>query len=56
MSIYYFDESWTMPPGLPHRDFPPDALDCLCPDCLYAQAQDDADEAQAWAQDEAVTG
>lgn len=25
MSIPYFDESWTMPPGLTHRDFLPDA-------------------------------
>ena len=43
------------------RDFLPDAAPdhhdraCVCLDCLDAQAQDDADEQQAWAQDEAVS-
>lgn len=42
------------------RDFLPDASPdhhetaCACLDCLDAQAQDDADEAQAWEMDEGV--
>lgn len=56
-----FDPSRDLQPPAPvARDFLPDASPdhhstaCVCLDCLDAQAQDDADEQQAWERDEAV--